>query len=74
MICRWQRASPLDRQKAGAFWLPWTSVTALLQQLKVHGHTSNAAHLEDILASHANIVKADSQAVVVEGQRQISAL
>lgn len=45
----------------------------LLRQLKARGQTANAAHLEGILGSHAEIVKADSKAVVVDGQRQISA-
>ena len=71
--CRWQRASSLDRQKAGAFWLPWTFVNMLLRQLKARGHTLNAAHLEEILGSHAEMVKADSNAVFVDGQRQIPA-
>lgn len=45
----------------------------LLRQLKARGHSLNAAHLEGILGSHAEMVKADSNAVFVDGQRQIPA-
>lgn len=45
----------------------------LLRQLKAGGQTSNAAHLEGLLGRHADMVKADSNAVRVDGQRQIPA-
>jgi hypothetical protein len=72
--CRWQRASPLDRQKVGSFWLPWTFVSILLQQLKARGLTSDAVSLEGVLVKHQSLLKSDTQAAVVDGQRQIAAL
>eukprot|EP00892_Ulva_mutabilis_P004575 jgi/Ulvmu1/248/UM001_0252.1 len=70
----WQEVTPLQRQQAGASWLPWSSVSLLLRLLKERGHRPDAAALEQCIQQYHALAKTDSQALSINSQRFMNAV